>query len=383
MKFNKFNFSHYFIFPIMMLNFLISIFLTNLIKKRNKSILLLGHKLTGNVEVIFKEFEADFNLSYMTLNLKDYLKLKNIYGNKILFSLNFFHVYKAFRSKIIISSHGIFFHNLLQKKFTKTIYCGHSIFGSIPQNKDKIIKFFKLYDEVWLHSTYEKKIFINELGCEKDNLKIIGYPRNKVLLDSKSTKETLKSKNLMSGKKIILYAPTANRGNENYINSEFSILNRDFYEFIGQELGPNTILIIKNHLNDNIPSEIKNMIIGNSNIYFSNDLQLKYDYDSLIMSDLLITDFSTIYVDYLLLEKPIYFLDNPDPDPERELSSIFKNKNLPRINNKEEFKNLFFEVESGMISNNVPKKLKKEVYEEFDHSKIIDNIEEIFKDALR
>ena len=77
------------------------------------------------------------------------------------------------------------------------------------------------------------------------------------------------------------------------------------------------------------------------------------------MSDLLITDFSTIYVDYLLLEKPIYFLDNPDPDPERELSSIFKNKNLPRINNKEEFKNLFFEVESGMISNNVPKKLKK------------------------
>ena len=30
-----------------------------------------------------------------------------------------------------------------------------------------------------------------------------------------------------------------------------------------------------------------------------------------------------------------------------------------------------------MISNNVPK--LKEVYEEFDHSKIIDNIEEIFK----
>ena len=72
----------------------------------------------------------------------------------------------------------------------------------------------------------------------------------------------------MSGKKIILYAPTANRGNENYINSEFSILNRDFYEFIGQELGPNTILIIKNHLNDNIPSEIKNMIIGNSKYIF-------------------------------------------------------------------------------------------------------------------
>ena len=86
------------------------------------------------------------------------------------------------------------------------------------------------------------------------------------------------------------------------------------------------------------------MIIGNSNIYFSNDLQLKYDYDSLIMSDLLITDFSTIYVDYLLLEKPIYFLDNPDPDPERELSSILKIKICHELTIKKNLKIYFLKL---------------------------------------
>ena len=51
------------------------------------------------------------------------------------------------------------------------------------------------------------------------------------------------------------------------------------------------------------------------NIFFSDSLQIDYDYDLLILSDILLTDLSTIYVDYLLLEKPIFIIDNPDPDP--------------------------------------------------------------------
>ena len=38
------------------------------------------------------------------------------------------------------------------------------------------------------------------------------------------------------------------------------------------------------------------------NIFFSDSLQIDYDYDLLILSDILLTDLSTIYVDYLLLE---------------------------------------------------------------------------------
>ena len=55
------------------------------------------------------------------------------------------------------------------------------------------------------------------------------------------------------------------------------------------------------------------------------------------MSDILITDFSTIYVDYLLLDKPIYLNYNPDPDPQWKLSSILTNINFPKINDKKEY----------------------------------------------
>jgi len=377
MKFNKLKFSHYFIFLLMFINFLTAISLLNLTRNRNKTVLLIGHKLVGNLEIIFKENMENTTIFYMSLNFRDYIELRKLYGNKVLFSLNLFHVFKAFKSKIIISSHGIFFHKLLERSASRTIYCGHSIFGALPKNRNKIIKFFQLYDEVWLHSPYEKNIFVNELGYAENNLKILGYPRNQMLLKSEENTKNLKYDNSFENKKIILYAPTSNRGNKSYINSQFSAFNQEFYKFLNKKLTSNTIFIIKTHLNDEIPLEVKNITKNMSNIYFSNDLIIDNDYDPLILSDVLLTDKSTIYVDYLLLEKPIYILNNPDPDPKMERSSILKDLKLPSINNKDEFEKLLSEVGAGKFNNKSALDLKKTIYEELNHSKIIDNIKKI------
>ncbi len=376
MKFNKLKFSHYFIYLLMSINFFGAINLLNLTKNRNNTVLLIGHKLVGNLEIIFKENIENISVLYITLNFKDYIELRKLYGNKILFSLNLFHVFKAFKSKIIISSHGIFFHKFLKKGISKTIYCGHSIFGAVPKNKNKTIKFFKLYDEVWLHSPCEKNIFVNELDCDEDNLKTLGYPRNQQLLKSKSNIENLKFNNSFQNKKIILYAPTSNRGNTTYINSQFSVFNLEFYKFLNNVLPSNTIFLIKTHLNDEIPTEIKNITKNMSNIYFSSNLLINTDYDPLVISDVLLTDLSTIYVDYLLLEKPVYILSNPDPDPKMERSSILKNLKLPYINNKDEFKKFLLEVEVGELDNKSALNLKNDIYKELNHSKIIENINE-------
>ena len=116
-----------------------------------------------------------------------------------------------------------------------------------------------------------------------------------------------------------------------------------------------------------------------SNIYFANDLIINNDYDPLILSDVLLTDLSTIYVDYLLLERPIYILNNPDPDPKRERSSILKNLKLPSINNKDEFEKFLSEVGTGKFNNKSAIDLKMTIYEELNHSKIIDNIKNNYK----
>ena len=115
-----------------------------------------------------------------------------------------------------------------------------------------------------------------------------------------------------------------------------------------------------------------------SQIYFDKDIVVNYDYDLLSISDVLITDLSTIYVDYLLLEKPIYLFDNPDPDPKRELSSILKNINLPIIKNLEELKNFIKQVKSEKLEFQNISKLKNEIYGSQDHLDTIDKIDDIF-----
>ena len=85
MKFNKLKFSHYFIFLLMFINFLTAISLLNLTRNRNETVLLIGHKLVGNLEIIFKENMENTTIFYMSLNFRDYIELRKLYGNKILF----------------------------------------------------------------------------------------------------------------------------------------------------------------------------------------------------------------------------------------------------------------------------------------------------------
>ena len=377
MKFNKLKFSHYFIFTIMIANWFIALFLSNFLKKKDKSVLLIGHKLIGNLETIFQNINKDIEVYYITINYKDYKKLRKLYGENILFYLNFFQVLKALHNKMFISSHGIFLHKIVKTFGFKTFYCGHSIMGAVPENQDKTIKTYKLFDEVWLHSPYDKNILINELFVDPNNLKVLGYPRNQLLVENKAMQQQLKSRNLMDGKTIVLYAPTSNRGSEKYKNSEFSIFNIDFYRFIDKEFSnTNTVFVIKNHINDEISKKIKKEVKDMENIFFSDSLQIDYDYDLLILSDILLTDLSTIYVDYLLLEKPIFIIDNPDPDPKRKLSSILVNIDLPLLSNKYEFQKMI----TNLDDNNFSKSdsiivLKNKIYDNLEHSKVFSNIE--------
>ena len=74
MKFNKYKISHYFIFIISGINYLIAIILRSLI--RNKKIEFFSMVTSvGNLEVIFKDSRfAKYEIMFITLNFSDYLK---------------------------------------------------------------------------------------------------------------------------------------------------------------------------------------------------------------------------------------------------------------------------------------------------------------------
>ena len=166
------------------------------------------------------------------------------------------------------------------------------------------------------------------------------------------------------------------------MDSEFSLYNVDFYKLMIEELSnTNVNLIIKTHPKDSISKEIKKLVKDNENLFFQDDMDVNYDYDQLIMSDILITDFSTIYVDYLLLDKPIYLINNPDPDPQRKLSSILTNINLPKINDKKDLINMIEKLKLDKLKSDNIENLKNVIYGNQNHLETINRINKIFSSS--
>lgn len=145
---------------------------------------------------------------------------------------------------------------------------------------------------------------------------ILGYPRNDKLFINEKEKTIFKEKlSLSKYKKIIVWTPTFKHNSNKVRNdlknktNDLDIIDNDLIEKLNKILKANkTCLVIKLH-----PAQDLDYIkfIKSSNIfYLTNDELLKLDVDTyslLAISDALITDFSSIYNDYLLTNKPIGF----------------------------------------------------------------------------
>ncbi|MFV0288612.1 MAG: CDP-glycerol glycerophosphotransferase family protein [Mycoplasmatales bacterium] len=129
-----------------------------------------------------------------------------------------------------------------------------------------------------------------------------GYPRNEVLYDVKEEEivNLKKQLNIDITKKVILYAPTF-RDNK-YVKKSHYIqdINIDLTK-LKVSLGENIILLLKNHY---LVKEINYK-------YENNDIIDVSAYDNINdlyqVSDLLITDYSSVFFDYLNLQKPVIF----------------------------------------------------------------------------
>lgn len=161
--------------------------------------------------------------------------------------------------------------------------------------------------------------FASNYRCQTFNggeelVRILGLPRNDLLL---SKQEEVKSKlYLESYKKIIMWLPTfkhyknSDRNDyESSMNKDISMLDEDFLTSINGKLAnQNIMLIVKFHPGQDL-KYISKINMSNIKSLTNNDLlEKEIDLYSLLgVSDALITDFSSVYFDYLLTDKPIAF----------------------------------------------------------------------------
>ncbi|SNY64158.1 CDP-glycerol glycerophosphotransferase, TagB/SpsB family [Enterobacter sp. CC120223-11] len=150
-----------------------------------------------------------------------------------------------------------------------------------------------------------------------NNVMITGQPRNDYLFEPISLGEIGISH--AEGKKIVMYIPTFRQNNEDerYSDGE-KIKNNNFFrvedfdiEALDYYLDNNNIhLVLKLHPYEESSLGVKGEITNNITIIDTENLNKKnIDVNQIIpWADCLITDYSSVYFDFLLLNKPIVFL---------------------------------------------------------------------------
>lgn len=164
------------------------------------------------------------------------------------------------------------------------------------------------------------EIFSKSFECNKNDVVVLGYPRNDNLFDKKDYIK-LFGYNKSNYLKSILWMPTFrksingryNTGIDQFDNRWFPLFNNkqemDQLNVKLQEM--NVLLVIKLHplsiQNTYKYSSYSNILVVNNELMNKVDIQ---NYKLLSNFDALITDYSSVYFDYLLLDRPVAFVFN-------------------------------------------------------------------------
>nr|BCY23768.1 CDP-glycerol glycerophosphotransferase [Tetragenococcus halophilus] len=159
------------------------------------------------------------------------------------------------------------------------------------------------WDYLIADNKYSEDIFINAFMFPRENILTYGYPRNDILInhtaaDEQEIKQRL---GIPLDKKVILYAPTW-RDDEFHSVGKYKFTLRLDLERLREELGNEYVIILRMHYFISDVLDLSNY--GGFAFDFSkyNDIN-----DLFIVSDLLITDYSSVFFDFANLKRPILF----------------------------------------------------------------------------
>ena len=264
-------------------------------------------------------------IKYMPQQYKDKYKLNIIKGTDVCDIENIVKV--PLISTITVSGFNTFCN--FYPKLTYNIEVGHGEVGfkgcGLMDKKNKEFAFtpeeYKNIDKIFTSSKMCMLLTSAFAAVPEDKYEITGNPRTDLVMlsDGKRNLEKLLGISL-ENKKVIFNMPTFyvhdNSGASNgsrELNDAIKIKNFDYEKFNQFLIDNNIICISKVHHGEerSVTNKVKNRNLDNM-IFISNkdledkDLDL---YEVLNAADILITDYSSIYGDFLFMDKPTIFVN--------------------------------------------------------------------------
>lgn len=336
--------------------FYIIYFANKILKKRNYLLFTSTPNYSDNslavYEFLYKVYKNDFKFIWLFENKKEinldkkivYLKRHSLKG-----------LYYFFRSKYIFHTHGLYLNATTKQQIVFSLWHGmplKRIQYLFPKDLTNIANRKLNINITIATSDLMAEIVSRCFNCDISKVKVVGLPRNDYLFDK------LKFKNIPEDQKVIVWMPTYRDGinRKEGVQYEFGlpIVNSKNYSEINEWCSKNNIcIIIKFHPYQ----KINNILSGLSNIKIvSEDIvdEKKHFYSYLGSADALITDYSSVYIDYLSIDKPIGFILEDYAKYKDDRGFVFDNpiEYMPGVHiyNIEELKNFIEEIAHNIDS---------------------------------
>lgn len=187
------------------------------------------------------------------------------------------------------------------ESFVKS-FCKKLFASVVPYSRE-----IGVYQAVLATSDYFKPLMAWGFGVQRDNVPILGYPRNDILFAETQRSEFIESLKSIDYANILAYLPTYKETDE--LGEVFGRFGN--YGFDREEMGKfleetKSILLVKLHFADQTRIKNEGFSLG-PRIVYVDEKRVGDINDILRYVDVLITDYSGVYFDYLLLNRPIVF----------------------------------------------------------------------------
>ena len=328
------------------------LFIFSIINPRKKNLWLFsaweGKYYRGNSKYLFEYLKDNekINAVWITKNYILYKKMKSD-GYKVVYAYSWFGLISLLNCKVIFISHGF---NDILPIFTKraTIIClGHTSYPIKDMSYDN--EFYKLnlfkklmiffiypfnlskpnYEIVISEKTYKSTIFLDPKKIyEKKRILPLGQPKTDYILRERGNDKTAilnKLGDLFPSKfkkcNIILFLPTW-RKKKNFSLFDYNFNLKKINEIL---IKTNSYLLINYHPFDkkNLHTDYTKYRIINTSINGDKINQL------LLSADIFITDYSSLYSEFLLLNKPMIFAKFNHQEYVKERNLNIKYNTLP------------------------------------------------------
>jgi len=349
------------------------IYLLDLITPKNKSIIVFfqsNNRFNDNAKILFEYMlkNTNYQVYWLYENIKhkeaNFIKRYSLQG-LILF----------LKSKYCFNTHGLGDFGIYRKNIKKTIQLWHGTPIKMIGQYDKKIHYKELvrikkesecYDLFIVGSEIEQHFISSSMFLKKNICLISGLPRNDYLLSGSHKRNDFLDS--FKNKKIILYAPTFRDFKETKLFpfKDFDIIN--ITEFLIEK---NSTLLVRPHPSDKDNFELvkKLSIESKGLLQLASNEEVQDTNDLLPFVDVVITDYSSIYIDLLLKDIPPIFIPYDLEDYEKVRGLAYDYELVtpgPKVFTQKEFEGAIDDALNGAEQYKEQRKFVKRMFHKYD-----------------